>query len=124
MDALHAGIQTLLGRAVREPLKMIACLIFAGLICWRLLLISMLLAPLMGYLINRLAKSLKRANRRAMEEIALLYGILGEVFASIKIVKAFTLESHQRRRFHRNTKEIFKRGMKISRYDAACTPTH
>jgi ATP-binding cassette subfamily B protein/subfamily B ATP-binding cassette protein MsbA len=122
MDALHAGVQTLLGRAIREPLKMIACLIFAGLICWRLLLISMLLAPLMGYLINRLAKSLKRANRRAMEEIALLYGILGEVFASIKIVKAFTLEKNQRRRFHRNTKEIFKRGMKISRYDALVHP--
>ena len=30
MDSLHGGVQTLLGRAVREPLKMLACFVGAG----------------------------------------------------------------------------------------------
>ncbi|MDX1964115.1 MAG: ABC transporter ATP-binding protein [Pirellulales bacterium] len=122
MDALYAGIQTLLGRAVREPLKMIVCLAGAAFVCWRLLLLSLVFAPIMGFLINRLAQSLKRANRRAMEEIAALFGILGETFGNIKVVKAFTRERHERLRFHRNNKEIFKRGMKIARYDALIHP--
>src|SRR5687767_6600416 len=37
MDSLHGGIQTLLGKAVREPLKMIVCFVGAGYVCWRLL---------------------------------------------------------------------------------------
>jgi ATP-binding cassette subfamily B protein/subfamily B ATP-binding cassette protein MsbA len=122
MDSLHGGIQTLLGRAVREPLKMLACFVGAGLVCWRLLIVSLLIAPAIGYLISRLAASLKRANRRAMEEITQLYSILGETFANIKIVKAFTSERHERRRFHRNGKEIYRRAMKIARYDALVHP--
>jgi subfamily B ATP-binding cassette protein MsbA len=122
MDSLHGGIQTLLGRAVREPLKMLACFVGAGWVCWRLLLVSLLVAPAIGYLISRLASSLKRANRRAMEEITQLYSILGETFENIKIVKAFTSERQERRRFHRNSKEIYRRAMKIARYDALVHP--
>ncbi len=122
MDSLHGGVQTLLGRAVREPLKMLACFIGAGYVCWRLLVVSLLVAPAIAYLISRLAGSLKRANRRAMEEITQLYSILGETFANIKIVKAFTSERHERQRFHRNSKEIYRRAMKIARYDALVNP--
>ncbi len=122
MDSLHGGIQTLLGRAVREPLKMLACFIGAAVVSWRLLLVSMLVIPVLVYLISRLAASLKRANRRAMEEITRLYAILGETLSNIKIVKAFTGERHERRRFHRNSKEIYRRAMRISRYDALVHP--
>ncbi len=122
MDALHGGVQTLLGRAIREPLKMLACVIGAAFVSWQLLLFSCICAPLMGYLVNRLAKSLKRANRRIMEEITHLYSILGEVFSSIKVVQAFTRERRERVRFHRNNKMIFHRAMKIARYDALVNP--
>jgi ATP-binding cassette subfamily B protein/subfamily B ATP-binding cassette protein MsbA len=122
MDSLHGGIQTLLGRAVREPLKMLACFLGAAVVSWRLLLVSMLVIPVLVYLISRLAASLKRANRRAMEEITRLYAILGETLTNIKIVKAFTGERQERRRFHRNSKEIYRRAMKISRYDALVHP--
>ncbi|MEX2142752.1 MAG: ABC transporter ATP-binding protein [Pirellulales bacterium] len=122
MDSVHGGIQTLLGRAIREPLKMLACFAGAGYVCWRLLIVSLLVAPPLAYLISRLAKSLKRANRRAMEEITQLYSILGETLANIKIVKAFTSERHERRRFHNNSKEIYRRAMKIARYDSLVHP--
>lgn len=122
LDSVSAGVQTLLGRATREPLKMIACLVGASWICWRLLILSLVIAPLAGYLIAKLAQLLKRANRRAMEEMSLLYNILGETFSGIKVVKAFTMERHERRRFHQNSKQLLKRARKISRYDAMVHP--
>ncbi|MDZ4818427.1 MAG: ABC transporter ATP-binding protein [Planctomycetota bacterium] len=122
MDSLHGGIQTILGRAVREPLKMIACFAGAAYVCWQLLAVSLLVAPVLGYLMSRLAQSLKRANRRAMEEITRLYSILGETFQNIKIVKAFTSERQERQRFHQNSKQIYKRAMKIARYDSLIHP--
>ncbi len=82
----------------------------------------MVIAPLAGYLVGWLAKALKRANRRAMEEMALIYTTLEETFRSIKIVKAFTNERYQRRQFHENSKRYFQKSMRIARYDALTHP--
>ncbi len=122
VDSINQGIQTVIGRAVREPLKMIACLIGAAWISWRLLLVSLIIAPLAGYLITRLAKTLKRANRRALEEMSGLYNILGETFGGIKVVKAFTMERQERLRFHKNSKQFYRKAMKISRFDSLIHP--
>ena len=72
VEQIAGGIQTLFGRAVREPLKMIVCLAGAAYICWQLLLLSLVVAPLAGFLIGLLAKTLKRANRKALEEMSSL----------------------------------------------------
>ena len=122
VQAVQAGVNSLFGKLIREPLKMAACLIGAGLICWRLLVLTLLIAPVAGLAIQWLAKSLKRANRRAMEEMAVLYNTLEETFRGIKIVKAFTMERQERRRFHGNAKTYYKKAMKIARYDALSHP--
>jgi len=45
-ECLANGLRELFGKFVREPLKMIACLIGAAWISWQLLLLSLILAPL------------------------------------------------------------------------------
>ncbi|MCE9556585.1 MAG: ABC transporter ATP-binding protein/permease [Planctomycetes bacterium] len=122
MDQLGNGLGILFGKALREPLKMAACLIGAGFICWRLLLLSLVVAPLAGFLINRLAGSIKRANRRAMEEMSQIYQVLSEAFGGIKVVKAFTGERYERWRFSNKNREFFRKAMKIARYDSLIRP--
>ncbi len=122
MENVANGLAVLFGKMVREPLKMFVCLIGAALISWRLLVLSLLIAPVAGYAVHWLAKMLKRANRKAMEEMARLYGVLEETFRGIKIVKAFTSERHHRKRFHDGSKAYYRRAMKIARYDALVHP--
>ncbi|MBN2217988.1 MAG: ABC transporter ATP-binding protein [Pirellulales bacterium] len=122
MDSLASGLVALFGKLVREPLKAIACLVVAAAICWRLLILSLVIAPLAALAINWLAKMLKRANRRAMEEMAQLYNRLEETFRTIKVVKAFTTERHERWRFHLSSKQYYRRAMKIARYDSLSNP--
>jgi subfamily B ATP-binding cassette protein MsbA len=117
------GIQLFFGRAVREPLKMAACFAGAAWICWPLLLVSMIVVPVAALLINSLAKSMKRASRRAMEEMSVIYKVLAETLGGIKIVKAFTMERHERWRFHNVAKEYYRKAMKIAKYDALVRPT-
>jgi ATP-binding cassette subfamily B protein/subfamily B ATP-binding cassette protein MsbA len=69
-----------------------------------------------------LIRKLKRANRRAMEEMAQLYNVLTETFQGIKVVKAFTMERQERRRFHKTGKEYYRKAMKIARYDSLSHP--
>jgi ATP-binding cassette subfamily B protein/subfamily B ATP-binding cassette protein MsbA len=122
MEGLASGLNELFGKLVREPLKMIACLIGAAWISWRLLLVSLLLAPLAAYLIRWLARTLKRANRLAMEEMSVMYNTLDETFQGIKVVKAFTMERRERRRLLANSRKYFFKQMRIARYDALTRP--
>ena len=122
LESLAAGMSQLFGKAIREPLKMIVCLAGAAFICWRLLLFSLIIAPIAAILIRRLAKHLKRANRKAMEEMSQIYGILDESLQGIKVVKAFTMERHERNRFHQASKSFYARSMRIAWYDALTHP--
>ena len=122
MNQVAGGVETLFGKMIREPMKMIACLTIAAFICWRLLLLSMVVAPLAGWLIRLLAQTLRRANRRAMEGMAVIYNTLEETLGSIKIVKAFTNERLECRRFHLHSKNYLRRAMKIAACDSLVHP--
>jgi ATP-binding cassette subfamily B protein/subfamily B ATP-binding cassette protein MsbA len=121
-EAINAGLDALFGRVVREPLKMAVCLIGAAVVCWQLLVLSMILVPLGSLLTRQLARSLKRANRRAMEEMAQLYTTLEEAFRGIKVVKSFTMERRERRRFHYCAKTYYRKMMRIAFYDSLLHP--
>jgi ATP-binding cassette subfamily B protein/subfamily B ATP-binding cassette protein MsbA len=121
-ESLMAAQTEFFGKLIREPLKMIACLIGAGWVSWRLLLFSLILVPPAAYAIAWLGKALKRANRRVMEEMSEMYGILDETFQGIKVVKGFTMERHERRRFHLNNKAYYRKANRIGWYDALTRP--
>lgn len=116
--SIGTAITNLLGKTLREPLKMVVCLIGAALINWRLLLFSLLISPIAIYLMLVLARSTKRANRRAMEESAKLLNRLYQALTYLRIVKAFTMENHERSRFQLVAKDVYARAMKISWYGA------
>ncbi len=122
VNQVAKGLDALFGKLIREPLKMIACLVGAAYFSWRLLLLTLFITPVAAFSIQWLAKMLKRANRRAMEEMAGIYTTLEETFRSIKIVKAFTTESQERKRFHHNNKSYYHKSMRIARYDALTHP--
>jgi ATP-binding cassette, subfamily B, bacterial MsbA len=118
MTAIAVAINAAIGRVLLEPLKMIACLIGAALICWRLLLLSLIVAPVAGFIAIKLAQSLKRANRRALEEMGHLYGRITETLTGIQAVKAFGMERYERRRFHERNKQYFFKSLRIAMYNA------
>ena len=123
MDWLGIGLRMVYGRAIREPLKIVTCLAGAALVSWRLLLFCLVITPAAMYLINLLAKSVKRANRRAMEKMADLYGHLSESLSSIQAVKAFTMERVERRRFHHISKDYMRKQLRIAFYNSLTKPS-
>lgn len=122
LAAVAAGLECLTGKLAREPLKMIACLGGAALVSWRLLLLTLLVTPLAGWAIRWLARTLKRAHARAMANMAELYAAWEAVLRAIAVVKAFTMEKQEEKRFHATSKNYFRNAMRIARYDALLHP--
>ncbi|MDP6442451.1 MAG: ABC transporter ATP-binding protein [Pirellulaceae bacterium] len=116
VGVITAGVAVLLGKTLREPLKMTVCIIGAAMISWQLLVFSLLIAPVCLLVMYSLAKSIKRANRRALEEMAQIYNRLSESFSGIKVVKAYTMERMERSRFSKTAKELYHKKMRITYY--------
>ena len=65
---------------------------------------------------------MKRAVRRSLESMSTIYKILQESFQGIKIVKAFATERVERRRFFAETKNLYKKSVRVAMIDAMSDP--
>lgn len=123
MTVLSDGLALLGGKVIREPLKALACIVLAFIVCWQLTLLSLLLAPAAVFVFYRIGRQLKRASQRMMESMSRIYKTLEEAFDAAKVVIAFGGAKRHRRQFHRDNKEYFSKAMKIVRIDALTSPT-
>jgi ATP-binding cassette subfamily B protein/subfamily B ATP-binding cassette protein MsbA len=122
MEAMGSGLKTLFGKVVAEPLKAISCVLFACMISWRLTLLFLVLVPVALLFMSKVGTYMKRASRRVLESMSSLYKILQETFQGIKVVKAFTMERYERRRFFMGTKDYYRKGMYVINLDALSGP--
>jgi ATP-binding cassette subfamily B protein/subfamily B ATP-binding cassette protein MsbA len=122
MEMLGNGIKTLYGKVVAEPLKALVCVIFACWISWQLTLMFLVLVPLALFVLTKVGQVMKRATRRLLERMSSIYKILQETFLAIRIVKAFTSEPRERRRFRTVTKDYYHKAMWVVKLDALAAP--
>ena len=121
------GMKTLLGKTVIEPPRAVVCLALAiamGVTIdpW-LPVIVLIAAPGVGLLVRQFARLMRRASRKALESAARLLGVLEESLFGIRVVKAYRLEGHQRRRFFAAARRQLKQSLRAVRIEAATAPT-
>ncbi|MEZ6076324.1 MAG: ABC transporter transmembrane domain-containing protein [Pirellulaceae bacterium] len=86
-DMLSSGLINALGAALREPLKIVACLVGASLICWRLLLLSVVVAPVVGVLLYFVTRSIKTCVAKNLGTLNMSCGVLSRHWAMFKRCK-------------------------------------
>jgi ATP-binding cassette subfamily B protein/subfamily B ATP-binding cassette protein MsbA len=122
MEAIANGMKILFGKVVAEPLKAIACFSIALWISWQLTLLFVLIVPLAVAIMTLASKKMKKASRRVFEKMGNVYKILQETFQGLRVVKAFTMEPYERRRFHDAAREYAERSIRVTRIDAVTSP--
>ena len=78
--------------------------------------------PISAATTYRVGKIMKRAVRRSLESMSTIYKILQESFQGIKIVKAFAMERVERRRFFSETKNLYRKSVRVAMIDAMSDP--
>ncbi|MCS6851942.1 MAG: ABC transporter ATP-binding protein/permease [Gemmataceae bacterium] len=122
MQGLATGLELIMGRLVREPFRIFACLGLACWFNWRLTLLTVIVVPLAVLVMSQVARRLRREARRSMESISALYKILQESFQGIKIIKAFNLEHFEQGRFFREGKTYYRKVMRTVELDSIANP--
>lgn len=122
MELLGAGFKVLFGKVVAEPLRALACVVVACWISWQLTFMFLVLVPVAAFILTKVGRLMKRATRRLLERMSSIYKILQESFLGIRVVKAFTMEPYERRRFCAATRDYYHKAMWVVNLDALAGP--
>ncbi len=88
---------------------------------WDLTLISLTVLPFAFFFVGKLGRRLKRVTRKAQQKIATITHSMSEGLLGIKVVKSFTMEETEARRFRRRTHEFYREKMRSVRITEATT---
>jgi ABC-type multidrug transport system fused ATPase/permease subunit len=122
MDSFGQGLMTLMSKMVREPMRIATCLGGALWFNWRLTCLTLILVPISAAATYRAGKIMKRAVKRTLESMSSIYKILQESFQGIKVVKAFGMERVERSRFFEETKNFYRKSVRVAMIDAMSDP--
>jgi len=84
---------------LNDPLTMLFYLGAMLVLSWKLTLVSLVVLPLTGWMISRLARSLRRKAHHGQRQMDVVLGILEEFLQGVRTVKAFSAEARERQRF-------------------------
>lgn len=119
---LEAGFSALLSKAMGQATKGTAAFVAALIIEWRLTLVSIPVALLLGVVIRRLGKRIRRASKKALASTALLYSAANEAMQGLRVVKVHGAERYESGRFHRINKDVMGQMMKVRTARALASP--
>jgi subfamily B ATP-binding cassette protein MsbA len=116
--ALAAGFSNL----IKSALLLAVCLFWIFWTSWRLALLSLVVIPPSLWLIVFLGKKLRRRSTITQERMADLNAILSETLGGIRVVKAFSMEEFEKRRFDASANDYFRAFVKQRRIGAMAGP--
>jgi subfamily B ATP-binding cassette protein MsbA len=117
-----SGQAALLGSTLVEPAKGAAALAVAMLLSWKLTLLTIAVAPVSYSLIRGFGKAMRRAGRRMLELWSDMMMILQETLSEIRVVKCYTMEASERRRFLRVNRQLLDHQARMAAIECMVSP--
>ncbi|MBL7725636.1 MAG: ABC transporter ATP-binding protein [Chitinophagaceae bacterium] len=99
---------------IRDPLTIIVTLTVLLLISAQLTLFILILIPLLGLVIGRVTKSLKRHSQDVANKYGESLSTLDETLGGLRVIKAFNIEKILRAKFFKSNEELLHSKNKIS----------
>ena len=122
MFMVNRGLANTFIKLFREPIKIVVLLTLALAVDWQLTLTVLVVLPIVGYLIVRIGKKVKKAVRRSLQKIAAMASVAAETVSGIMIVKAYRMEDYENRRVNEELGKLRKYLVRMVKFDAAITP--
>jgi subfamily B ATP-binding cassette protein MsbA len=88
----------------------------------KLTILAVVLSPFIIVAIASAGKKMKRLSHTAMESLADLQALLYEIISAMNVVKAFSMEGHERERFAKENRWNMRMNIKLTRVRALYTP--
>lgn len=105
---IQFAFQMIIRIAARAPLMLIVSIIFAMRINPNVAIIYLIVAPILGFVLLTIAKKAHPIMKNVFETYDDLNKVVEENVSGIRVVKSFTLEENEKKKFHKVSEKIFK----------------
>ncbi|MCD9854070.1 ABC transporter ATP-binding protein/permease [Epilithonimonas sp. JDS] len=122
IGAVEGGIMGSLVDIVNSPFMIISSLTALFLLSPKLTLFSLIVFPIMGWIISWVGKSLKKQARFAQEELGNLFSLVDETLKSSKVIKIFNADKILKNRFNKTTDQWQHHAISMSRRRELASP--
>ena len=101
VDRLKGAISEAMVNVAKQAILLAVFMSIALMASWKLTLVTLAVLPPSALAIGALGKRLRRKSHRAQEKMADFASVLQETSIGIRVVKAFSMEAFEQRRFDR-----------------------
>ena len=122
VEQVGTGLKMLYGRVMLEPFKMLMSLAGACIISWQLTVMFIVVVLVAVFTLSKVSRSMKKAAKKVLERMSEMFRVVRESFDGLRVVKAFTGESRERRRFRAASADYLKRTLRVINIDALVGP--
>jgi subfamily B ATP-binding cassette protein MsbA len=122
VDKIQEAVSGSMGDFIQELFTLFALFIAIFLIDWRLALASFIIAPLALIPLVGFSRQLKKKGLLNQVKMAKIFNILHETITGNKIVKSFTMEKFEIKKFIQATLSYFKTSLKLAWIGSLSSP--
>ena len=108
VNEVEISVTSVLEIIIREPITIILTLSVMLFISPQLTLFLFIFLPIVGLIIGRIGKSLKKTSNKAQEQLSQLMTNMDETIGGIRVVKAFNAERFQHLKFREINNQLFR----------------
>ena len=105
---IQFAFQMIIRIAARAPLMLIVSIIFAMRINPNVAIIYLIVAPILGFVLLTIARKAHPIMKSVFETYDDLNKVVEENVSGIRVVKSFTLEEAEQKKFHKVSEKIYK----------------
>jgi len=109
-------------KLIKEPLNILFMITMLFLINVKMTLISLIIIPLVGIVVTKIGKSIRRKAKRSSEKIAGITNIINENIIGIQTVKSFLKENEQIKKFKNESLKYFQLMFKKDKLSIITSP--
>ena len=107
VQEIDNSIMSSLEMLLKDPLIIVISLAFMIYMSWSLTLFVFLLLPVVGYLIGKVGKSLKKPSMRGQNKMGELLSTIEESLTGLRIIKAFNAEKKVKEHFKKQNSQYY-----------------
>ncbi|MDP8214115.1 MAG: ABC transporter ATP-binding protein [Candidatus Euphemobacter frigidus] len=121
-EILHRGVADGFTRLFRNFFDLMLYLTLPIIIRWELSLLVFVIFGLIMPPVIIIGNIIKKLSSYSQEKIGTISSLLQETISGIRVVKAFSMESYETRRFDRHNRRFYRIMMRMARRDAILSP--
>jgi len=122
VDKIQQAVSGSMGDFIQEIFILLALLVYIFITDWRLALVSLVIAPVAVIPLALFSRQLKKKGMLNQIKMAQIYNLLHETITGNKIVKAFTMEKFEIKKFFQATLSYFKTSIKLALTGSLSSP--